>query len=100
MAPRRPRRVASGAIIRQPRIVPVARSIVAHDAIRAACAVSYPSRTATCVTAPGTYTEPAHRPIMEIKTNRQLNSVRLRYSGEKSATNESRVVQDPTLSNL
>ena len=85
-------------MIRQPRIVPVAKSIVAHDAMRAASALPYPSRSATWVTAPGTYTEPAQRPIIETSTKMQFRVVLLRYSGEKRARKESRAVHTPMLS--
>jgi hypothetical protein len=79
-------------------MVPVASSMVAHDASRAASAALYPSRIATWVTAPGAYTDPAHRPIIEIRISKQFSSVLFRYSGEKRAKNASRAVQPPIFS--
>ena len=69
--------------------------MVARDAIRAASAGAYPTRAATCVTAPGAYTEPAQSPIIEIRRKMQLRIVRRRYSGEKSARKASRARQPP-----
>ena len=52
--------------------------MVAHDASRAASAAGLPSRAAICDTAPGTYTDPAHSPIIAISRNNAFSSVRRR----------------------
>src|SRR5215467_10309708 len=87
IAPRRPRRSATYGAIRQPMIVPTASIIEPYDAIRAASAVAYPSRTAIWVVAAGTYIDPAHSPTMETVKSSELTIVRCRYSGVKSAAN-------------
>src|SRR4051812_4667862 len=80
---------------RHPMMVPVASSIVAHEAMRAASAAEYPSRKATWVTAPGAYTDPAQRPIIETIQSTQFKTVTRRYSLENNAKNESRALQPP-----
>ena len=75
----------------QPRIVPAARIIVPYDARRAASATLCPSRTAICVTDAGTYTDPAHSPMIETKTSSELTMVRRAYVAEKSMRNAWRI---------
>ena len=61
----RPMRSAIRGSTTQPRIVPVERIIVPYDARRAARIAGTPPRSAICVTAAGTYTDPAHKPMID-----------------------------------
>ena len=60
-------------------------SMVAYDARRAPSTVLMPDCAARKVTEEGTYTDPAHSPIMDTSRNAAFSSVRLRYSSPKSA---------------
>src|SRR5689334_18980023 len=81
---RRPNFSASPGSTRQPRIVPVDSSIVAYDAIRAVDVAGYPDRRATCVTDAGTYTVPAHSPMIETSSSAELIQVRPAYTDVNS----------------
>src|SRR5436190_3631215 len=74
-ASRRPSASASVGRTRQPRIVPAESTIVPYDARRAAFAEVKPSRSAISRTDVGTYTEPAHKPMIETRRNSALRIV-------------------------
>ena len=65
---------------------PAARIIVPYEASRAASAAVCPARSAICVTEAGTYTDPAHNPMMETKTSSALTMVRRAYAAENTGS--------------
>ena len=89
---RRPSVSAIGGSTRHPSIVPAESSIVPYDARRAASCAAYPSRRAICVTDAGTYTEPAHSPMIETKRYTEFSTVRRLYMGENSFRNAAVIV--------
>ena len=79
----RPSRSASTGRQRQPRIVPIDRIPVPIETMRAADGASIPAFFASCVMAAGSYTAPAHRPMIATVSRLALTRVRLRYTGPR-----------------
>src|SRR4029077_19215753 len=65
-----------------PRIVVTERSIVPSEINGTVCAAGTFSRAAISLIAAGTYTDPAHNPMIDTRTYTAFNNVRCRYSLE------------------
>src|SRR5438876_8694240 len=72
---RRPIFSAIGGTARQPRIVPIERRPVATDAILPASIGVMPAFVASWITAEGSYTAPAHKPIIATVSSAAATSV-------------------------
>src|SRR2546428_13710822 len=72
--------------------------MVAREASRAAGAGAKPARAARCVTAAGTYTDPAQSPMIDTSRYAQLSTVRRRKAGGKRARKARPIVHRPPTS--
>ena len=79
----RPNRSASGGRQMQPRIVPIDSTPVPSDTIFAAAGADMPAFFASVVIAAGSYTAPAHSPMIATVSSVAFTIVRLRYAGPK-----------------
>src|SRR6202163_3904633 len=78
-----PRRSARVGAIKQPNIVPMERMAVPMEAVFDACTTDMPAFFASVIMAVGSYTAPAHRPMIATVSNAALTIVFRRYFGPK-----------------
>src|ERR1700686_3051503 len=83
-----PKRSARIGAIKQPNIVPMERMAVPMEALFDACATDMPAFFARVIIAVGSYTAPAHRPMIATVSNAALTTVFRRYFGEKISASD------------
>src|ERR1700687_2845016 len=83
-----PRRSARVGAIKQPNIVPMERMAVPMEAVFDACTTDMPAFFASVIMAGGSYTAPAHRPMIATVSNAAFTMVFRRYFAAKISAND------------
>src|ERR1700693_2560269 len=83
-----PRRSARIGAIKHPNIVPMERMAVPMEAVLDASASDMPAFFARVIMAVGSYTAPAHRPMIATVSNAAFTMVFRRYFGAKISAND------------